>query len=105
VRSAALDLVEHLAEIEAWRLTLSEKRRRQLKHPLSNVAAWRKAPQQAADPLIRDDPVEAAKAAWQRGSVSAPLRGHRRRMRRGHSGKSHRRGRLRFSGARLHNQN
>ena len=66
MRSAALDLVEHLAEIEAWRLTLSEKRRRQLKHPLSNVAAWRKAPQQAADPLIRDDPVEAAKAAWQR---------------------------------------
>jgi hypothetical protein len=27
VRSAALDLVEHLAEIEAWRGTLSEKRR------------------------------------------------------------------------------
>jgi hypothetical protein len=24
VRSAALDLVEHLAEIEAWRATLSE---------------------------------------------------------------------------------
>jgi hypothetical protein len=71
VRSAALDLVEHLAEIEAWRLTLSEKRRRQLKHPLSNVAAWRKAPQQAADPLIRDDPVEAAKAAWQRFCVIA----------------------------------
>jgi hypothetical protein len=47
VRSAALDLVEHLAEIEAWRLTLSEKRRRQLKHPLSNVAAWRKATTQA----------------------------------------------------------
>jgi hypothetical protein len=48
VRSAALDLVEHLAEIEAWRATLSEKRRRrQLKHPLSNVAAWRKATAQA----------------------------------------------------------
>ncbi len=65
VRSAALDLVEHLAEIESWRATLSEKRRRQLKHPLSNVAAWRKAtaPVKA---LCADDPVRAAIAAWRR---------------------------------------
>jgi hypothetical protein len=70
VRSSALDLVEHLAEIEAWRATLSEKRRRQLKHPLSNVAAWRKATQQAADPL-RDDPVKAAEAAWHRFTALA----------------------------------
>jgi hypothetical protein len=48
VRSAALDLAEHLEDIEAWRLTLNEKRRRQLKHPLSNVAAWRKATQHRA---------------------------------------------------------
>jgi hypothetical protein len=41
VRSAALDLTEHLEDIEAWRLTLDEKRRRQLKHPLRNV--WRMA--------------------------------------------------------------
>ncbi len=64
VRSAALDLVEHLAEIEAWRLTLSEKRRRQLKHPLSNVAAWRRATQsngKCPQDLKRD-----AVAAWRR---------------------------------------
>jgi hypothetical protein len=62
VRSAALDLVEHLAEIESWRATLSEKRRRQLKHPLSNVAAWRKA----TAPRASTDPVKAAEAAWRR---------------------------------------
>jgi hypothetical protein len=33
VRSAALDLVEHLAEIEAWRLRLGEKRQRAAKAP------------------------------------------------------------------------
>ena len=62
VRSAALDLVEHLAEIEAWRLTLSEKRRRQLKHPLSNVAAWRKATVQTKGTDLR----RAAALAWRR---------------------------------------
>jgi len=62
VRSAALDLVEHLAEIEAWRATLSEKRRRQLKHPLSNVAAWRKATAQAKGTDLR----RAAALAWRR---------------------------------------
>jgi hypothetical protein len=70
VRSSALDLIEHLAEIEAWRLTLSEKRRRQLKHPLSNVAAWRKATQKTAEPL-RHDPVKAAEAAWHRFTTLA----------------------------------
>jgi hypothetical protein len=58
-------LVEHLEDIEAFRLTLSEKRRRQLKHPLSNVAAWRKATVQAAEPL-RGDPVKAATVALTR---------------------------------------
>jgi hypothetical protein len=62
VRSAALDLVEHLAEIEAWRATLSEKRQRQLKHPLSNVAAWRKATAEAKS----TDPYKAAVLAWRR---------------------------------------
>ena len=62
VRSAVLDLVEHLAEIEAWRLTLSEKRQRQLKHPLSNVAAWRKATPQAKGTDLH----RAAALAWQR---------------------------------------
>jgi hypothetical protein len=60
VRSAALDLVEHLAEIESWRATLDDKRRRQLRHPLSNVAAWRKAKAKSADPL------RAAALAWRR---------------------------------------
>jgi len=62
VRSSALDLVEHLADIEAFRLTLSEKRRRQLKHPLSNVAAWRKATAQAKDTDLH----KAAVLAWAR---------------------------------------
>jgi hypothetical protein len=61
VRSAALDLTEHLGEIEAWRLTLNEKRQRQLKHPLSNVAAWRKATQ-----VKSTDPYKAAVLAWRR---------------------------------------
>jgi hypothetical protein len=61
VRSAALDLVEHLAEIEAWRLRLGEKRQRQPKHPLSNVAAWRKATQ-----VKSTDPYKAAVLAWRR---------------------------------------
>lgn len=62
VRSAALDLVEHLAEIEAWRATISEKRQRQLKHPLSNVAAWRKAAAQAKGTDLH----RAAVLAWHR---------------------------------------
>ncbi len=67
VRSAALDLVEHLTEIEAWRLTLSEKRQRQLKHPLSNVAAWRKATAQAKSTDLH----KAATAAWNRFTALA----------------------------------
>ena len=62
VRSAALDLVEHLAEVEAWRATLSKKRQRQLKHPLSNVAAWRKATGQAESTDLH----KAAVLAWRR---------------------------------------
>jgi hypothetical protein len=62
VRSAALDLVEHLAEIEAFRATLSDKRQRQLKHPLSNVAAWRKATAQAKGTDLH----RAATLAWRR---------------------------------------
>jgi hypothetical protein len=62
VRSAALDLVEHLTEIEAFRATLSEKRQRQLKHPLSNVAAWRRATAQAKGTDLH----RAAALAWRR---------------------------------------
>jgi hypothetical protein len=65
VRSSAIDLAEHVAEIEAWRSTLDERTRRWLVHPLSNVRRWRasttygngKCPQD----LRRD-----VKAAWAR---------------------------------------
>jgi hypothetical protein len=67
VRSAALDLVEHLAEVEAFRATLSEKRQRQLKHPLSNVAAWRKATTQAKSTDLH----KAAVLAWHRFTALA----------------------------------
>ena len=43
VRSVALELAERLPEIEAWRATLSERRRRRLIHPLSNVRRWKAA--------------------------------------------------------------
>ena len=60
VRSPDYD--KHLAEIEAWRATISEKRQRQLKHPLSNVAAWRKATAQAKCADLH----RAAALAWRR---------------------------------------
>jgi len=43
VRSVAIELYENLPAIEAWRATLSEKQRRSLIHPLSNVRRWRAA--------------------------------------------------------------
>ena len=45
VRSVAIELHENCAAIEQWRTTLSEKDRRGLKHPLSNVRRWRAATQ------------------------------------------------------------
>ena len=41
-RSVAIELVENLSAIEAWRATLTDKQRRKRIHPLSNVAAWKK---------------------------------------------------------------
>ncbi len=40
-RSDALELAQHEASITAWRATLSERNRRRLVHPLSNVRRWR----------------------------------------------------------------
>jgi hypothetical protein len=41
VRSVAVELHENANAIEAWRATLSDKRRQRLIHPLSNVRRWR----------------------------------------------------------------
>jgi hypothetical protein len=41
VRSVAIELHENIHSIEAWRTTLSERDRRRLVHPLSNVRRWR----------------------------------------------------------------
>jgi hypothetical protein len=43
VRSVAIELNENVRAIEAWRATLSDKKRKRLIHPLSNMRAWRKA--------------------------------------------------------------
>jgi hypothetical protein len=63
-RSVAIDLAEHVTEIEAWRATLTEKQRRQRIHPLSNVSAWKKTTKQPK----ADDSDDVAKAAapWRR---------------------------------------
>jgi len=61
-RSVAIELVEHIDQIEAWRATLSDRERRRLIHPLSNVARWRKAT--APDKIA--DPQTAAAIAWRR---------------------------------------
>jgi hypothetical protein len=65
VRSVAIELVENIGTIEAWRATLSEKQRRRLVHPLSNVRRWRASTAhdngRSPTDLRRD-----AKAAWAR---------------------------------------
>jgi hypothetical protein len=65
VRSVAIELHEHIAEISAWRETLSEKERRSLVHPLSNVKRWKlvmaHGPGKCPEDLKRD-----AVAAWRR---------------------------------------
>jgi hypothetical protein len=43
VRSVAIELYENLDAITRWRATLSDKQRRRLVHPLSNVRRWRAA--------------------------------------------------------------
>lgn len=41
VRSVAIELAENIEAIKTWRETLTEKERRRLVHPLSNVRRWR----------------------------------------------------------------
>jgi hypothetical protein len=60
VRSVAIELHENISAIEAWRLTLDEKDRRRLSHPLSNVRRWRAA----TTPRPEADAVAKAEAAW-----------------------------------------
>jgi hypothetical protein len=65
-RSVAIELHENIDAIEQWRTTLTEKQRRRRIHPLSNVAAWRKATGSRSRTARADDRVRAAAAAWRR---------------------------------------
>jgi hypothetical protein len=60
-RSVSIELHENCAAIEQWRATQSEKERRRLIHPLSNVRRWRQATQSKAKP----DALMKAEKAWQ----------------------------------------
>jgi hypothetical protein len=64
VRSVAIELHENIAAITAWRTTLSEKDRRRLVHPLSNVRRWRAATVHKTK--CADDALKAAEIAWRR---------------------------------------
>ena len=63
-RSVAIELHENVEAITAWRAALSDKQRRRLVHPLSNVRRWRSATQ--GKTARADDRVKAAGAAWRR---------------------------------------
>ncbi len=60
-RSAALELAEHLDSVEKWRADLTDKQRRRLVCPLSNVRRWRAAIQHNGR-----SPADDAVAAWRR---------------------------------------
>jgi len=64
-RSVAIELHENADAIEQWRMTLPERQRKRLIHPLSNVRRWRAATMhgngKCPDDLKRD-----AIAAWRR---------------------------------------
>jgi len=60
VRSVAVEMYENLPAIETWRSTLSERDRRRLVHPLSNVNRWRAA----MTPRPEPDALARAEAAW-----------------------------------------
>jgi hypothetical protein len=64
VRSVSIELHENADAITAWRATLSDKQRRRLVHPLSNVRRWRTATQ--GKTARAGDRVKAAGAAWRR---------------------------------------
>jgi hypothetical protein len=64
-RWAAVDLTENIEAIETWRTTLSEKDRRRLAHPLSNLRAWRRETGQTKT-RCANDALKAAEIAWHR---------------------------------------
>jgi hypothetical protein len=61
-RWSAVDLVENLPAIEAWRSTLSEKECKRLVNPLSNCRKWRRS----LEPKPEPDCVALAQAALDR---------------------------------------
>jgi hypothetical protein len=65
VRSVAVELHENANAIEAWRATLSDKQRRRLIHPLSNVRRWKATTGQYQALRSRDLKSE-AQYAWRR---------------------------------------
>jgi hypothetical protein len=64
VRSVCIELYENIDAITKWRATLSEKQRRRLIHPLSNVRRWRAAAM--PEGKSRNDFKMEARAAWRR---------------------------------------
>ncbi len=65
VRSVAIELHEHIGAIEQWRMTLPERQRRRLIHPLSVTRRWRAATGQFQAQRFRDAKWE-AQHHWQR---------------------------------------
>jgi hypothetical protein len=64
LRSVAIEMHEHIAEITAWRSTLPERQRQRLNGPQQNVRRWRR---ETADKVQRvEDAQKAASAAWRR---------------------------------------
>jgi hypothetical protein len=61
----AIELHENINAITAWRATLSDKERRQLIHPLSNVRRW-KAMTAHGSGKCPEDLKRDATAAWRR---------------------------------------
>src|SRR5215472_982283 len=64
-RSVAIELHENANAIEAWRMTLPERQRKRLIHPLSNVRRWRTSLGRNTGKCPQDLKREAA-AAWRR---------------------------------------
>jgi len=64
-RSVAILLHENATAIEQWRATLSERQRRRLVHPLSNVRAWRASTVNGNGKCLQDLKREAMRA-WRR---------------------------------------
>src|SRR5262249_22742346 len=62
LRSAALEMHQHVGEIETWRATLTDKQRQRLAGPLQNVRGWRAA----TAPRSTQNALAMAQAAWDR---------------------------------------